>query len=172
MCIVSPCFEGYHSTNAEQAQGNHRSISPWDNSSHFSLLSLSNLVNHSLNSALIADYVLKAGSNLWVVFLYPLTKIWTRAKYTWRMLFTLQEPTLNNRTLKLNRFRAFLVSSLSAELLEVFLLQTSYLLLFFLWNVIIMWKQPACWSAEASSPNWVYILPLKGQFYLWSALCQ
>lgn len=171
MCFVSPCFEGYHSTNAEQGLRNHQTISPWDNPSYFSFLSLSNLVKHSLNSALIADHVLKAGSNLWVVFLYPLTKIWTWAKYTRRMLFALEEPTLNNRTLKRNSFRALLFSSLSAQLLEIFLLQTSYLL-FFLRNVIVMWKQPAFWSAEASSPSWGYILPLKGQFYLWSALCQ
>lgn len=171
MCFVSPYFGGYHSTNTEEAQGNHQTISPWDNTSHFSLLSLSNLAIHSLNSAPIEDHACKAGSNLSVVFLYPLTKIWTWAKHTWRMLFTLQEPTLNNRTLKRNSFRAFFQSTLSAQLLEVFLLQRFYLL-FFLWNVIVMWKQPACWSAEASSLKWVYILPLKSQFYLWSALCQ
>lgn len=53
-----------------------------ENPSHFSLLSLSNLVNHSLNSALNLGYVLNAGSNLWVAFLCSLTKIWTSAKDT------------------------------------------------------------------------------------------
>lgn len=86
MCIFSPYSEVsmYNNTSIVSMHNKPKEIRLFitENPSHFSLLSLPNLVNHSLNSALNLDYVLNAGSNLWVTFLCSLTKIWTSAKYT------------------------------------------------------------------------------------------